>query len=130
MPEFSVTPDAAQRFVAAAVSPRLAYRDGERTDTQEVDRATSLPLWRVTVFVMDADSSRTPAQLSVTVPAATAPAVAALQPVQFTGLRVRTWSGGASFRADSVEAVADSTQPDGSASSSFLSDINGVEDGE
>lgn len=126
MPDFLVSPRAGQRMVAAAVSPRYAYRDGERTDVQDTDRATSLPLWRISVFVMDEDSNRTPAQLSVTVPAATAPAVAALQPVQFTGLRVRTWSGGASFRADSVQPVA----PDAAPASDFLSDINGVEDGE
>lgn len=119
MPEFFIASDAAKKFIAAAVAPRLAYRDGERTDTQEVDRATSLPLWRVTVFVMDADSSRTPAQLAVTVPAATAPALPLLAPVVFHGLRVRTWSGGAVFRADSVEAVT----PDSAPASSFLSDI-------
>lgn len=126
MPDFLVSPRAGQRMVAAAVSPRYAYRDGERTDVQDTDRATGWPLWRVTVFVMDEGSSRTPAQLSVTVPAATAPAVAALQPVQFTALRVRTWSGGASFRADSVESV--SPQSDAStSSSSFLSDIEEAE---
>lgn len=120
MPEFSVTPDAAQRFVAAAVSPRYAYRDGERTDVQDTDRATGWPLWRVAVFVMDEDAQRAPAQISVTVPAQTAPALPALSPVQFEGLRVLIWSGGASLRADAVEAVS----PQAAApSSAFLSDI-------
>lgn len=119
MSDFSITPRAGQNMVAAAAAaPRYVYRDGQRTDAQDTDHETGLPLWRVGVFVMDEGSSRTPTSISVTVPAATAPAVIPLQPVRFTGLRVRTWSGGASFRADSVAPVADSAP-----ASSFLSDI-------
>lgn len=121
---FSISPDAAQRMVAASVSPKMTYEDGQRTDTQATDRQTGAPLWRVSVFVMDADSSRAPETISVTVPAAVAPALPQLAPVRFTGLRVMLWSGGASLRADAVEAVA--PQAD-TATSSFLSDI---EDGE
>lgn len=129
MPDFTITPRAGQRMVAAAVSPKRAYdADGARTDTQATDHTTGEPLWRVSVFVMDSDAQRAPAQISVTVPAATAPALAQLQPVRFTGLRVMLWSGGASLRADSVQAVApDAASTSSMSSSDFLSDIEGGE---
>lgn len=121
---FSISPDAAQRMVAASVSPKMTYEDGKSTGAQATDRQTGVPLWRVSVFVMDADATRAPETISVTVPAATAPALAQLQPVRFTGLRVMLWSGGASLRADSVQAVS----PDPAApTSSFLSDIEETE---
>lgn len=124
MPDFSITPRAGQRMIAAAVSPKRAYdADGARTNQQATDH-DGRPLWRVAVFVMDEDSSRTPAQLSVTVPSATPPALPQLQPVVFHGLRVMMWSGGASLRADAVEPAP---QQSDTVSSSFLSDI---EDGE
>lgn len=122
---FSISPDAAQRMVAASVSPKMTYEDGQRTDTQATDRQTGAPLWRVSVFVMDTDSSRAPEAISVTVPAAVAPALPVLQPVRFTGLRVMMWSGGASLRADGVQVASSD-----SSSSSFLSDIDDVAGGE
>lgn len=125
---FSISPDAAQRMVAASVSPKMTYEDGQRTDTQATDRQTGAPLWRVSVFVMAEDANRAPEQISVTVPAPVAPALPQLAPVTFTGLRVLLWSGGASLRADAVQVVA----PDAARapSSDFLSDIADVEDGE
>ena len=119
----SIKPESAQQMLAAAVGPKMAYEDGKSTGAQATDRA-GVPLWRVSVFVMDADATRAPETISVTVPAATAPALAQLQPVRFTGLRVMLWSGGASLRADSVQAVS----PDPAApASSFLSDIEETE---
>lgn len=111
------------QMLAASVGPKPAYEDGKATGAQATDRQTGSPLWRVSVFVMDADSTRAPETLSVTVPAQTAPALAQLAPVTFTGLRVMLWSGGASLRADSVEPAS----PQSAASSSFLSDIEGGE---
>lgn len=120
MPDFTITPRAGQRMVAASVSPKMSYdADGARTNQQATDHTTGAPLWRVAVFVMDEDSTRTPAQISVTVPAQTAPALPQLQPVTFTGLRVLIWAGGASLRADSVEPVISPTD-----TSAFLSDID------
>lgn len=116
---FPISTDTGERFVAASVAPKMSYEDGHATDVQATDR-DGRPLWRVSVFVMDADATRAPEQLSVTVPAPVAPALPQLQPVVFTGLRVLIWSGGASLRADSVETVTDAAA---SASSSFLSDI-------
>lgn len=114
----------AEKMLAASVAPKLAYEGGQPTGAQATDRQTGAPLWRVSVFVMDADATRAPETISVTVPAATAPALAQLQPVRFTGLRVMLWSGGASLRADSVQAVS----PDPAApASSFLSDIEETE---
>ncbi len=128
-----IDPTTAETFVAASVAPKMAYQDGARTDTQATDRATGAPLWRVTVFVMDADSSRAPEQVSVTVPAATAPALPQLAPIRFEGLRVLMWAGGASLRADSVEPLPPDTSPTAAptavSSDGFLSDID-VEDGE
>lgn len=115
---FPISPSAAQQMLAAAVGPKSAYEDGRPTGAQATDR-DGTPLWRVTVFVMDADSSRAPEQVSVTVPAATAPALPQLAPIRFEGLRVLMWAGGASLRADSVEPAP----PQSAASSSFLSDI-------
>lgn len=118
--DFPVDPNMAQKFVAAAVAPKMEYEDGERTNRQAVDRTTGAPLWRVSAFVMDTDSQRAPETVSVTVPAAVAPALPVLQPVSFIGLRVMMWSGGASLRADSVQPASSDT----SASSAFLSDID------
>ena len=118
----------AEKMLAASVAPKLAYEGGQPTGAQATDRQTGAPLWRVSVFVMDADATRAPAQISVTVPAQTAPALAQLAPVRFEGLRVLMWAGDASLRADSVEVVASASAP--TAASSFLSDINDVEDGE
>lgn len=130
---FSISPDAAQRMVAASVSPKMTYEDGKSTGAQATDRQTGVPLWRVSVFVMDADSSRAPEQVSVTVPAATAPALPQLAPIRFEGLRVLMWAGGASLRADSVEPLPPDTSPTAAptavSSDGFLSDID-VEDGE
>lgn len=114
-----IDPTTAETFVAASVAPKMVYQDGARTDTQATDRATGAPLWRVLVFVMAEDSTRAPEQISVTVPAQTAPALAQLAPVRFEGLRVLMWAGGASLRADSVEP----TSPQAAAPSTFLSDI-------
>ncbi len=111
-----------QQMLAAAVGPKSEYVDGKATGAQATDSA-GVPLWRVTVFVMDEDAQRAPAQISVTVPAPVAPALPALSPVRFEGLRVLLWSGGASLRADSVEAAS----PQSAASSSFLSDIEEAE---
>lgn len=113
----------ALKMLAASVAPKRVYEDGHVTDSQATDRATALPLWRVSVFVMDADATHAPETISVTVPAVAAPTLAQLQPVVFTGLRVLIWAGGASLRADSVEPLADSVQ----STSSFLSDIEEVE---
>lgn len=118
---FSIKTPTAQRMVAAAVSPKKAYADGAPTGAQATD-AEGTPLWRVSVFVMDEDATRAPETVSVTVPAQTAPALAQLAPVTFTGLRVMLWSGGASLRADSVEPAS----PQSAASSSFLADVEGV----
>lgn len=116
-----IDPAAAPKMLAASVSPKRVYEDGHVTDSQATDRTTGEPLWRISVFVMDEDSTRAPETLSVTVPAQTAPALPVLQPVVFTGLRVMMWSGGASLRADSVEP----TSPQAAApSSAFLSDID------
>ena len=121
MPDFTITPRAGQRMVAAAVSPKRAYdADGARTDTQATDHTTGEPLWRVSVFVMDSDAQRAPAQISVTVPAPVAPALPALSPVRFEGLRVVLWSGGASLRADGVQAASSDS------SSSFRAAVEGV----
>ncbi len=126
---FPIKTGTEQQLVAAAVSPKREYDEtGHATDTQATDRTSGVPLWRVTVFVMDVDSQRAPEQISVTVPAATAPALPVLQPVVFRGLRVMLWSGGASLRADSVEPVASDAAR--APSSDFLSDIADVEDGE
>lgn len=116
---FSIKTPTAQRMVAAAVSPKKAYADGAPTGAQATD-AEGTPLWRVSVFVMDEDATRAPETVSVTVPAQTAPALPALSPVRFEGLRVLIWSGGASLRADGVEPVTPDAVP---ASSAFLSDI-------
>lgn len=115
----SIKPESAQQMLAAAVGPKMAYEDGKSTGAQATDRA-GVPLWRVSVFVMDADATRAPETISVTVPAQTAPALPALSPVRFEGLRVLIWSGGASLRADGVEPVTPDAVP---ASSAFLSDI-------
>lgn len=124
---FPIKTDAAQRFLAAAVSPKKAYADGAPTGAQATD-ADGVPLWRVSVFVMDADSQRAPETVSVTVPAQTAPAIPQLQPVVFHGLRVLLWASGASLRADAVEAVApDAASTSSMSSSDFLSDIEGGE---
>lgn len=118
-----IQPEAAPKMVAASVSPKMAYdADGSRTDTQATDRATGLPLWRVSVFMLAADTTRAPEAISVTVPAAAAPALPALSPVVFHGLRVLIWSGGASLRADGVEPATLPTD-----TSSFLSDIEEAE---
>lgn len=113
----SIKPESAQQMLAAAVGPKMAYEDGKSTGAQATDHTTGEPLWRVSVFVMDSDAQRAPAQISVTVPAQTAPALPVLQPVVFRGLRVMLWSGGASLRADSVQPASSDS------SSSFLSDI-------
>lgn len=115
----SIKPESAQQMLAAAVGPKMAYEGGSRTDTQATDRA-GVPLWRVSVFVMDADTTRAPETISVTVPAQVAPALPALSPVVFQGLRVLLWSGGASLRADAVEAVISEAAP---VASSFLADV-------
>lgn len=115
---FPISTDTGERFVAASVAPKMSYEDGHATDVQATDR-DGRPLWRVSVFVMDADTTRAPETISVTVPAAVAPALAQLAPVVFHGLRVLIWSGGASLRADSVEPLTDAAP----ASSAFLSDI-------
>ena len=120
---FPIKPSTAQRFLAAAVSPKRAYADGAPTGAQATD-AEDTPLWRVSVFVMDEDAQRAPETVSVTVPAQTAPALPALSPVVFQGLRVLIWSGGASLRADGVEPVGSDDAPE-AASSAFLSDIEG-----
>ncbi|RYQ44124.1 hypothetical protein, partial [Bifidobacterium pseudolongum] len=108
--------------------PKMAYEGGSRTDTQATDRA-GVPLWRVSVFVMDADATRAPETISVTVPAATAPALPQLQPVHFEGLRVTLWSGGASLRADSVQVVASDVAQHSAATatSGFLADVEEAE---
>lgn len=111
---FTIKTPTEQHFIAASVAPKMAYEDGKSTGAQATDRA-GVPLWRVSVFVMDADATRAPETVSVTVPAQTAPALAQLAPVTFTGLRVMLWSGGASLRADSVEPA-----------SPFLADVEGV----
>lgn len=115
----SIKPESAQQMLAAAVGPKMAYEDGKSTGAQATDRA-GVPLWRVSVFVMDADATRAPETISVTVPAQTAPALPALSPVRFEGLRVLIWSGGASLRADAVEAVISEAAP---VASSFLADV-------
>lgn len=117
---FPIKPSTAQQMLAAAVGPKSEYVDGKPSGAQATDSATGLPLWRVSVFVMDEDATRTPEQISVTVPAAVAPALPQLAPVRFEGLRVLIWSGGASLRADSVEPASSQS----AASSSFLSDID------
>lgn len=123
---FSIKTGTEQQLVAAAVSPKREYDEsGHATDVQATDRTTGQPLWRVGVFVMDADSSRAPETLSVTVPSAVAPALPQLQPVVFHGLRVLIWSGGASLRADGVEVVGSDGAPE--PTSAFLSDIEGGE---
>lgn len=109
-----------QQMLAAAVGPKSEYVDGKSTGAQATDRQSGLPLWRVSVFMLDADTTRAPEQISVTVPAPVAPALPQLAPVVFTGLRVLIWAGGASLRADSVELAS----PQSAASSSFLSDID------
>lgn len=119
---FPIKIDAAQRFLAAAVSPKRAYADGAPTGAQATDPAGT-PLWRVSVFVMDEDAARAPEQISVTVPAPVAPALPALSPVRFEGLRVLMWAGGASLRADSVEVASSDAPP--APTSAFLSDIEG-----
>lgn len=126
---FPIKTGTEQQLVAAAVSPKREYdADGHATTTQAIDRATGYPLWRVSVFVMDAESQRAPETVSVTVPAQTAPALPALSPVVFQGLRVLLWAGGASLRADAVEAVApDAASTSSMSSSDFLSDIEGGE---
>lgn len=110
----------APKMLAASVAPKRVYEDGHVTDSQATDRATALPLWRVSAFVMSEDATRAPETISVTVPAVAAPTLAQLQPVVFTGLRVLIWAGGASLRADSVEPTP---QQSDTVSSSFLSDI-------
>lgn len=123
-----IDPSAAPKMLAAAVSPKNAYEDGKPSGAQATDRQTGAPLWRVSVFVMDADSQHAPETVSVTVPAQVAPALPALSPIRFVGLRVMMWSGGAALRADAVEAVApDAASTSSSSSSSFLSDIEGGE---
>lgn len=122
----SIKPESAQQMLAAAVGPKMAYEDGKSTGAQATDRA-GVPLWRVSVFVMDADATRAPETISVTVPAQTAPALAQLAPVRFEGLRVLMWSGGASLRADSVEPLP--TDAPSTAEAAFLSDID-IEGGE
>lgn len=117
----------AEKMLAASVAPKRVYEDGHATDVQATDRTTGQPLWRVGVFVMDADASRAPETLSVTVPAAVAPALPQLKPVRFNGLRVMMWSGGASLRADSVEPLP--TDAPSTAEAAFLSDID-IEGGE
>ena len=117
---FLISTDTGERFVAASVAPKMSYEDGHATDVQATDR-DGRPLWRVTAFVME--EGRAPETVSVTVPAQVAPALPALSPVRFEGLRVLMWAGGASLRADSVEPLADSVQ----STSSFLSDIEEVE---
>lgn len=106
------------QMLAASVGPKNEYVDGKATGAQATDPAGT-PLWRVTVFVMDESAQRAPETLSVTVPAAVAPAIAQLQPVVFSGLRVMMWAGGASLRADSVAPLS----PDSAPASDFLSDI-------
>lgn len=126
---FPIKTGTAQRFLAAAVSPKKAYADGAPTGAQATD-ADGVPLWRVSVFVMDADSQRAPEPVSVTVPAQTAPAIPQLQPVVFHGLRVMLWSGGATLRADFVEPLPPDTAPaPADAASAFLSDID-IEEGQ
>ena len=120
MTTFPIKTGTEQHLLAASVSPKMEYEDGHVTTTQATDRQTGVPLWRVSVFVMDADATRAPETISVTVPAQTAPALPALSPVRFEGLRVLIWSGGASLRADGVEPVTPDAVP---ASSAFLSDI-------
>lgn len=117
-----IKPESARRFLAASVSPKNAYADGRPTGAQATDPA-GVPLWRVSVFVMDEDATRAPETVSVTVPAQTAPALPALQPLRFAGLRVMLWSAGASLRADAVEPIP----PDSAAPTAFLSDIEGGE---
>lgn len=119
-----IDPTTAETFVAASVAPKMAYQDGARTDTQATDTA-GVPLWRVSVFVMDESAQRAPETVSVTVPAPVAPALPALSPVVFHGLRVLLWSGGASLRADGVEVVGSDGAPE--PTSAFLSDIEGGE---
>lgn len=115
-----INAEAAPKMLAASVGPKTAYEDGKATSAQATDRQSGLPLWRVSVFVMDADTTRAPETISVTVPAQVAPALPALSPVRFHGLRVLLWSGGASLRADAVEAVTSEAAP---VASSFLADV-------
>lgn len=118
------------QMVAASVGPKPAYEDGRATGAQATDRQSGLPLWRVSVFMLDADTTRAPEAISVTVPAAVAPALPQLAPVTFTGLRVLLWSGGASLRADAVEPLPPDTAPaPADATSAFLSDID-IEEGQ
>ncbi|WP_129880835.1 hypothetical protein, partial [Bifidobacterium pseudolongum] len=56
---FTIKTPTEQHFIAASVAPKMAYEGGSRTDTQATDRA-GVPLWRVSVFVMDADATRAP----------------------------------------------------------------------
>lgn len=117
----------AEKMLAASVSPKRAYADGAPTGAQATDPA-GVPLWRVSVFVMDESAQRAPETVSVTVPAPVAPALPALSPVVFQGLRVLLWASGASLRADAVEAVApDAASTSSMSSSDFLSDIEGGE---
>lgn len=129
MTTFPIKTGTEQHLLAASVSPKMEYEDGHVTTTQATDRQTGVPLWRVSVFVMDADATRAPETISVTVPAATAPALAQLQPVHFEGLRVTLWSGGASLRADSVQVVASDVAQHSAATatSGFLADVEEAE---
>lgn len=112
------------QMLAASVGPKNEYVDGKATGAQATDPAGT-PLWRVSVFVMDESAQRAPETVSVTVPAPVAPALPALSPVVFHGLRVLLWSGGASLRADGVEVVGSDGAPE--PTSAFLSAIAGGE---
>lgn len=120
---------AAMLLVFVSVAPSPVYVDGSATSEQAKDAASGLPLWRVRL--LDAtDEARDPQRLTVTIAAATAPAVPRLAPVRLRGLSVSLWGEAplrASLRADAVEPAP---QQSDTVSSSFLSDIDDVAGGE
>lgn len=119
---------AAMLLVFVSVAPSPVYVDGVATAEQAKD-GDGVPLWRLRL--LDAtDETRDPQRLTVTIAAATAPAVPRLTPVRLRGLSVSLWGEAplrASLRADAVEPVNPKTEP---SPSDFLSDITDVEDGE
>lgn len=113
-------------LVFVSVAPSPVYVDGAATSEQAKDAASGLPLWRLRL--LDAtDETRDPQRVTVTIAAATAPAVPRLTPVRLRGLSVSLWGEAplrASLRADAVEPAP---QQSDTVSSSFLSDIEAGE---
>ena len=112
-------------LVFVSVAPSPVYVDGSATSEQAKD-GDGVPLWRVRL--LDAtDENRDPQRLTVTIAAATGPAVPRLTPVRLHGLSVSLWGEAplrASLRADSVAPLPPDTAP-APAASDFLSDIEG-----